>query len=242
VTGQPGTLGRACSLADRGEYASSWRLLDADQQVSATFAAVLKASMLRQLGLHSAAAALDVIAWQAAAAEQESAWAALGLSADWVGRGDWQRAGFWLRKAEAGSGSVGVRHRDWWDMASAHAWVSAEVALLEGRPADAVGVLARVPNPSPARLRQDHHRAKTALFLAASFLTLGDKARARPLVDQCLALAQPAGLQPLCWPAHRLAVDIDPTRATWHKNRGERALDAIAASLPEMAAPLWRRP
>ena len=185
---------------------------------------------------------LDVIAWQAAEAEEDSAWAALGLSADWVGRGDRQRARFWLRKAEAGSGSVGEPQRDWWDMVSAHAWVSAEMALLEGRPADAVEVLASVPNPSPARLRQDHHQAKTALFLAASYLTVGDMARAWPLVDQCLALAQPAGLQPLCWPARRLAADIDPTRATWHKNRGEQALDAIAASLPEMAAPLWRRP
>lgn len=227
----------AIVLGAQGRYAAATAILAAlsrePDPVIAAHALTTLASHRRQLGGHAAARPRDAAALRLASgvvdvpgeedpdgldARGALADALLGLAADSVGAG---RAFVARRYASAAE-----PHATSWRTRVRAGWVAAEIELVDGRPAAAVG-------PAEAALRLAtangacRHVVKSGLVLAAALAETGAVSRARELVSDALGVTEKYELRSLDWPAGLLAARLWPETANHHRFRVDAVLHAV---------------
>lgn len=234
-------------LASAGRYGAALEVLDplvsddgsAESRVLASLASATVASVHRQLGRHAVAQGYDERALAGSMGLGEAGFdALLGLAADAVGLGDPGTASD--RLAEAAALTEG--RPDWWRQRVRLGWVRAEVALLEGRPDDAVAA-AQAAVDLAEHSGAPRHVAKGLLFLGVAQLEAGRPAEAVPALRRAGLLAESLGTLPLQWPARAV---LGTLLADDHPEEGARALasarsavTAIAGDLPEPLRAEW---
>ncbi len=191
------------SRAGRGDLAwRSWS--DVDTPGLMAWRAAEQGRVLRELGLHDAAEALEAPALDAAADPVVAVMLRISLAADAVGRNEVDLAARRLAAARAAATSV----RDAGDSPRLArqrlrlAWVGAEVDWIHGRTPDGAGLPTRAPDgailwPHDHVHGSDFHRAKSLLFAGMVHRDLG-------LLDRAVDLA-PAGL---AWALHLARAEL----------------------------------
>ena len=202
-------------------------------------AAATVASVHRQLGRHSVAQGYDEGALEASDGAGEAGFdALLGLAADAVGLGDGQVAA--QRLAEAGHLADG--RPEWWRQQVRLDWVRAEVALLEDRPEDAVG-LAHAAVELAEHSGAPRHVAKGLLFQGVAQVEAGRPDEAAGTLRRAALLAESLGTVPLLWPVRAmlaaLLAERDPAESERSLLAARRAVEAVAADLPEGLRADW---
>ncbi|MFC4942783.1 hypothetical protein [Pseudonocardia sp. GCM10023141] len=235
---EPVRMGRSGSPRDRwlaavvlggqGRYAAAATLLEgllADGSVpagTAAHAAVTLASHRRQLGGHAVARGTDALGLRLAidalrgprpvpepdqfgtdplAARID---ALVGLAADAVGTA---APGVALRLLDT-AGSIAADHPSW-RTGVRIGWVRAELALLRGRPEEAVepaaAALALATGAGAVR-----HRVKSSIIhtVAAAAADALDPVAALAALDEDTAACVRSGLLPLLWPCHFATADL----------------------------------
>lgn len=203
---------RAVAAGGQGRYAVALAELDALTRdpgpAPRSLALSTRASFLRQLGGHRAAAGWDGRALRAADGDVAVADALIGLAADALGVGRFAASQRLLDgAAEAVDSAADAR------LPVRLQWVRAELAMVRGDGSTAVehaerGVAAAVAFPS---LR---HRAKSDVVLAAALCSRGEMDRCRAIADEALARAGDLGLVPLRWALASLLADIGSSEYT----------------------------
>lgn len=222
---------RGWGLAAMGRYGEALTALEAviaaadaaDWRMRAA-AHVTRASVLRQVGLHARAAHDD---GSAALLDPESPAPLIGLVADGVGLG----AGDLQARLAA---ATAVRPVAGWRQAVRLAWVTGEVALVEGDLRTAAAAfddgLTRA-----TQVRARRHAAKSLLFRAAVHGAEGAADAATAMAGKAAAEAAACGAAPLVWPALLVAADASPpgpgTQALL--SRAGAVLGQSLAGLPE---------
>lgn len=213
----------AVARGGSGHYAAAAALLDGVRRdpgtgvVPRAHATVTRASHLRQLGGHRAAAALDGAALRlvlpgAVTPGDPGAWglgraaavadALTGLAADALGRLDAATAAVLLRRAGPWCGPHGHRTR------IRHGWVTAETALVAGDPAAALAAADEALDGARA-LGSARHVLKSRLVRAVAAGVAGqDRADVVGELDAVAADALVHGLLPLHRPALLARADL----------------------------------
>jgi hypothetical protein len=196
-------------------------------------------SVHRQLGRHSEAREHDEVALTLSGATGEAGFdALLGLAADAVGLGDVTAAHDHLGAARA----LTDGHAQWWRQRVRVGWVAAEVALIEGRPEDAV-VSAAASVDLAEQSGAPRHVAKGLLFQGVAQVEAGRHEEAAALLRRAGLLAESLGTLPLLWPARAMlgalvgAGDEQESQSCLRSAR--RAVELIAADLPEDLRANW---
>ncbi|MGE2715641.1 hypothetical protein ACQI4L_16425 [Mycolicibacterium litorale] len=207
ATGAPQRWWRAVAAGGQGRYAVALAELDTlHRSADATLRSLsmsTRASFLRQLGGHRAAAAWDGRALAAAGAEAAaSADALIGLAADALGVGRFAASARLLDRAvgpvdDADDARLPIRLD----------WVSAELAMMRGDGARAVAHAERAV-AAAAAATSARHRLKSDVVLAAALCCHGDLDKSRKIGDAALDRAGELGLVPLRWALASLLADI----------------------------------
>ena len=209
VAGTPHELWlRAVVAGGQGRYASALADLAALRRAVRSgpllsMAHSTHASFLRQLGWHDHARPWDGRALAQSGADPEAgADALIGLAADALGVGRFEASARALDRAaelvaESKSNRLPVRL----------AWVSAELAMVSGRGADAVGHAERAVELA-AVLGSARHAVKSDVVYAAALCSSGDLDAARRVADSALDVTDRLGMFPLCWALACLLHDI----------------------------------
>lgn len=214
-SGQVGRVWQGVALGRLGRGQEAWTtwagIVDASL---GPWVAAEKGRVLRELGLHAEAEALEAPAFEDCDDVGVRAMLAIGLTADAVGRNEIGLARHRLETANglvasAGSSPTAQRQR------LRLAWVTAEVALLAGELPVADGLPemgsgGTVAWPSEHLVGTDFHRAKGLLF--------GGVVRRDPrLLEAAISLAPPI----LSWAIHLARADLfghdalDQARRDW---------------------------
>ena len=146
------------------------------------------ASTLRQEGKHPAAQQQDELALELSV-ESTQFDAHIGLAADAVGQLDVASARCELAAARA------VATIEWRQQVRV-AWVDAEIALMEDRPADALSI-ALAAAAIAERSDAPRHQAKSLLFAGVAARGAGDDTHAIELLEDAVALSERLGLESL---------------------------------------------
>lgn len=240
----------AVARGGSGHYAAAAALLDGVRRdpgtgvVPRAHATVTRASHLRQLGGHRAAAALDGAALRlvlpgAVTPGDPGAWglgraaavadALTGLAADALGRLDAATAAVLLCRAGPWCGPHGHRTR------IRHGWVTAETALVAGDPAAALAAADEALAGARA-LGSARHVLKSRLVRAVAAGVAGqDRADVVAELDAVAADALVHGLLPL----HRPALLAGPTSPGRGRGRG-RTEHRTPPEVVRMPYPLGR--
>jgi hypothetical protein len=198
------------TLGAAGRYGSALAVLDplADRvatdhparRLFGSLAASTAASVHRQLGRHTVAQSRDERAVELAGDAPEALFdARLGLAADAVGLGDAETARGWL----AGARALAEGRGDWWRQRVRGLWVEAEVALLVGKPANAVAAAEAAVGLAEAS-QAPRHVAKGLLFLGVAQVQGGDPEEAATTLRRSATLAESLGCLPLVWPSRAM--------------------------------------
>jgi|SRR3954447_5369387 hypothetical protein len=153
-----------------------------------------RASFLRQLGWHDRARRWDGRAMVLAGSDQEArADALIGLAADALGVGRFAASATALRRA----GDVLARPAPP-RLPVRLAWVSAELAMVRGDGATAVGHAERGVELAAA-LGSARHAVKSDVVLAAALSSAGEIEASRRVADAALQTTEHLGMIPLRW-------------------------------------------
>ena len=234
-------------LSSAGRYGAALGVLEPmvapadgpDVRLLGALAAATVASIHRQLGRHSVAQGYDEGALEASEGAGEAGFdALLGLAADAVGLGDGAVAADRLSQAvELADG-----RSDWWRQRVRLDWVRAEVALLEGRPSDAVG-LAHAAVELAEHSGAPRHVAKGLLFQGVAQVETGRPDEAAATLRRAALLAESLGTAPLLWPVRAmlaaLLAESQPAESERSLGAARRAVEAIAADLPDDLRADW---
>jgi hypothetical protein len=188
-------LAHVCRLARGGPLAS--------------LAHSTRASFLRQLGWHDRARRWDGRAMALAGTDNEArADALIGLAADALGVGRFAASATALRRAgevlaESAPPRLPVRL----------AWVSAELAMVRGDGATAVGHAERAVEMAAA-FGSSRHAMKSDVILAAALSSAGEIVASRRVADAALQATERQGMIPLRWALACLLADIGSTGHT----------------------------
>ena len=234
-------------LSSAGRYGQALTVLEPlvtppdspEARVLGALAAATLASIHRQLGRHSVAQGYDTAALQASEGAGEAGFdGLLGLAADAVGLGDAGTAG--RRLAEAAALAEG--HAEWWRQRVRLGWVRAEVALLEGRPEDAVDA-AHAAVDVAEHSGAPRHVAKGLLFQGVAQVEAGRPDDSVATLRRAAVLAESLGTVPLQWPVRAMLAALLADQAPEESDRSlaaaRRAVEAIAADLPEDLRADW---
>ena len=235
--------GDAADLGARGRYFDAWRILDRLEHEPAplpSLAASMRASHLRQIGEIEAALRHDERALACASEEQSSADARIGLAADAVAAGRPSDAHAPL--AQAASDAFPN-----WRTSTRWHWVSAELALAEGRPEDAIDHAQRAL--SACEGLSDRHAAKSRVIAEAARGASGRSGLGADLLAAA-AVARVSHLATLQWPIALVAADLTASGAVTRElvaegprlhREGAAAVRTIAEGLPESLRGAWLR-
>jgi hypothetical protein len=198
---------RAVVAGGQGRYASANADLASVRRAHrsgrlASLAHSTHASFLRQLGWHDKARGWDGRAFAVASGDPEAVGDALiGLAADALGVGRFAASAAALERAagllDGGPPRLAVRL----------AWVSAELAMVTGDGAAALGHAERACDLATP-LGSTRHRVKSDVVLAAALCSDGRLDRSRQVADTALAATQNLGFIPLSWALACLLGDI----------------------------------
>jgi tetratricopeptide (TPR) repeat protein len=234
-------------LSSAGRYGAALTVLyplvtgdeSAESRLLAPLAAATVASIHRQLGRHAVAQGYDERALAGSGGAGEAGFdAVLGLAADAVGLADLATASARLDEAAAlAEGRV-----DWWRQRVRLGWVRAEVALLDGRPGDAVDA-AHAAVDLAEHSGAPRHVAKGLLFLGVAQLEAGRPEDAATVLRRAGLLAESLGTLPLLWPVRAvlgalLAADA-PEESAKALSSARQAVSAVADDLPEPLRAEW---
>ncbi len=192
----------------------------------------------RQLGRHAEGRDWDQAALDAADDPEAECEALLGLASDAVGLGEPEAA----REVLARIGHVLAERPLWWRHHIRTDWVRAEVALLDGDPAQARAAAERALDAAEAA-SAPRHVAKSLLFAGVAATSHGQQGTAVDLLARAAVLAEGLGARPLVWPSRGL---LGALLAGSSPAESERSLEAaravirgIAADLPPLLAAEW---
>lgn len=199
---------RAVAAGGQGRYGSALADLAAVRRgapagATLSLAHSTHASFLRQLGRHNQARRWD--GWALALAgpdPQARADALTGLAADALGVGRFPASARLLRRthdevADGAQGRTAIRL----------AWVSAELAMVRGDGATAVGHAERAVELATG-FGSARHTVKSGVILAAALCSAGAVERSRAVADATLPSTERLGLVPLRWAVACLLADI----------------------------------
>lgn len=228
---------RAVAAGGQGRYAHAVAELDIVDRIAAaplrSLAMSTRASFLRQLGGHRAAAGWDGRALALPGADDAARTDALiGLAADALGVGRFPLARRLLDRAaaivaEPADPRLQVRL----------AWVGAELAMAHGDGAGAVEGARRAVTAA-TEFGSARHRVKSQVVLAAALCTAGDLDRCRAVADAALDAAAGHGLLPLHWALASLLAGVGSTAYTPAQVCAFRDADARAV---ERRGGVWSR-
>lgn len=239
----------AVCLAAAGRFGAAIESLDqvvgmreedsADRAAVAALGESTLASVHRQLGRHAEARTHDELALTRSHGRGEAGFdALLGLAADAVGLGERDVARAHL---ESAVGLVDDRV-EWWRQRVRLGWVRAEVALLVGDPEAAIaaaGAAVELAEHSGA----PRHVAKGLLFQGVAQVEAGRPEQAATTLRRGAFLAESLGTLPLLWPARAvlgaLLAGSNPVESAHSLDAARRAVDAIAADLPDTLRADW---
>lgn len=196
------------------------------------------AAIQRQLGRHAEGRDWDQAALDSAADPEAQCEALLGLVSDAVGLGAPDEA----RDSMTGVEGLLAERPLWWRHHIRLDWVRAEVALLEGDPAQARAAAERALDAAEAA-NAPRHVAKSLLFAGVAATSNGQQGAAVDLLARAAVLAEGLGARPLVWPSRGL---LGALLAGSSPTESERSLDAaravirgIADGLPPLLAAEW---
>ncbi|MBO0677875.1 hypothetical protein JRC04_10410 [Mycolicibacterium sp. S2-37] len=229
---------RAVAAGGQGRYAVATADLDALHRCAdpslTSLALSTRASFLRQLGGHRAAARWDgqavAVSGAGAAARAD---ALIGLAADALGVGRFAASRRFLdRAADAVEDASDARLPVRWG------WVQAELAMARGDGPEAVRQ-AELAVAAAARFGSARHRVKSDVVLAAALCTVGDLPGCRAIADAAIGAADDLGLVPLRWALASLLAGVGSE--TLSPARVTVILEASAAEVRERGGVWFRR-
>jgi hypothetical protein len=219
---------RAVAAGGQGRYAAALTDLDAVDRagdaVLRSLSLSTRASFLRQLGWHRAAAGWDGRALAVPGADDRArADALIGLAADALGVGRFALSGRLLDRAGAAA-AAGADLR----LPVRLGWVGAELAMAQGDGAGAVD-RARRAVTAAAAFGSARHRVKSDVVLAAALCTAGELDRCREVADAALDAAAGFGLLPLHWALASLLAGVgsaahSPAQVAAFRDAGAQAV------------------
>jgi tetratricopeptide (TPR) repeat protein len=202
-----------------------------ERRVLAALGEATFASVLRQIGRHAQARTHDELALALSDAQGEAGFdALLGLAADAVGLGEAAVATESLAAAQ----SLALGRSDRWRQRVRLGWVRAEIALLEGRPREAVelaGAAVDLAEQSGA----PRHVAKGLLFQGVAQVESGRLDAAAGTLRRGALLAESLGTLPLVWPSRAMLGALLGGRAD---GRGATSLDVARRAVSLIAEDL----
>jgi tetratricopeptide (TPR) repeat protein len=210
-----------------------------EHRLFAALSSATIASVHRQLGRHAVARDADVAALDLTDGTGEAAFdAQLGLAADAVGLEDLDEA---IERATLAERLIPERADEWWRQRVRLGWVQADIALLEGRAAEAAEVAAAAVDRAE-NARAPRHVAKGLLYLGLAQLS-GDDADAVQTLRRAATLAESLGTIPLIWPARALLgallADDDQGESDRSLAAARSAVLTIAGDLPPGVRSEW---
>ncbi|GAC1445120.1 MAG: hypothetical protein NVS3B26_05710 [Mycobacteriales bacterium] len=222
-------------LVESGRAAGS----PAEHRLFAALSSATIASVHRQLGRHAVARDADAAALDLTDGTGEAAFdAQLGLAADAVGLEDLDEA---IERATRAEQLIPERADEWWRQRVRLGWVHADIALLEGRSAEA-GTVAAAAVDRAESARAPRHVAKGLLYLGLAQLS-GDDPEAVQTLRRAATLAESLGTIPLVWPARALLgallADDDVADSDKSLAAARSAVLAIAGDLPPGVRAEW---
>jgi tetratricopeptide (TPR) repeat protein len=231
-----------------GRYGSALQVLEPvaalapapDSDPIAALAAATIASVHRQLGRHAIARVYDEEGLARTDGSGEAAFdCVLGLAADAVGLGETQNA-----RAELDRATRLVKGRtDLWRQHVRVGWLTAEIGLMTGEAEDAVKAATEAVDLAE-RSGAPRHVAKGLLFLGVAQVEAGRLTEAGTALRRGGLLAESLGTLPLLWPARAvhgaLLAESDPATSERYLDTARRALEAIAADVPDELQAEWR--
>lgn len=188
----------------------------------------IRAGLLREVGLHARAAIDDEAALgllETGGRPSLTAAVLAGHVADAVGLA---LPDLTARLAASGRAAA---QAGTWQAAVRQAWVSGEVAMLEGDPGAAGEQFAAAVELAAARDARKA-TAKGLAFLAASQAARHLHADGRVTVSRAAELAERCGALHLQWPIALIAAETDPGHAQQHLERARTILGALLRDLP----------
>ncbi len=210
-----------------------------ERRLFSSLSAATLASVYRQLGRHPDARAIDQRALELAEDATDARFdALLGLAADAVGLDDVAAAEHALAEAT----ELAAARSDWWRQRVRLDWVRAEIALLRGRPDDAVTRSAAAVTLAETS-GAPRHVAKGLLFGGVAHVQAGDVEEAVALLRRAATLAESLGAVPLVWPARAvlgaLVASSHPAESAAALNSARTIVRQIADDLPAPLSSDW---
>jgi tetratricopeptide (TPR) repeat protein len=218
------------------------RLPDAppEQRLFGALSSATIASVHRQLGRHAVARDADAAALALTDGTGEAAFdAQVGLAADAVGLEDLDEA---VDRATAAAGLIPERSDEWWRQRVRLGWVQADIALLEGRAAEAAEAAQEAVDRAE-NARAPRHVAKGLLYLGIAQVSGDSMEQAALTLRRAATLAESLGTVPLVWPARALlgalVAESDPGESDRSLSAARSAVLAIAGDLPPGVRAEW---
>ena len=197
---------RGVALGACGRYGEALEI--AGQIVPGTpeysMARSLRASLMRQLGVHDLALVSDREAMASAATPGAAIEAMTGLAADAVGLQDGLTAGTMISQAQSLLDRVAAEPSSaptWWRHQVRLHWVQCEVALLASDATLATEHANRALQHAEIAAAP-RHVAKSLLFVAVGQIDAGQHQQAIPNLRRSLMLSTTMGFNAVAWPTH----------------------------------------
>lgn len=237
--GAGGRYGGALTVLSRLVEAGQAPGAPLERRLFGALAGATTASVHRQLGRHAVAREADLAALALRDTGPEAQFdALLGLASDAVGLDEPDEAA--ARLAQAADLLPG-RGDEWWRQRVRLEWTTAEIAVLEGRAAEAV-VVAHSAVERAERARAPRHVAK-GLLIQGIALVSADEDDAAGTLRRAATLAESLGTLPLVWPARALLGALvagrDPQESARSLAAARSAVHAVAADLPPAVRARW---
>lgn len=238
---------RAVALGACGRYGEALDIVD--QIVPGTpeysMARSLRASLMRQLGIHDLALVSDREAMASAATPGAAIEAMTGLAADAVGLQDGLTAGTMIAQAQSLLDRVASDPSSaptWWRHQVRLNWVKCEVALL-GKDARAATEHASRALNHAELAAAPRHVAKSLLFVAVGQIDAGQRDLAIPNLRRSLMLSTTMGFNAVAWPTHGVLAALvkvsDPQASHEHFVAASEITQQLRRGLSGSLAARW---
>lgn len=197
------------------------------------------ATVQRQLGVHAEARRWDEVALESSGGGVEAtceAW--LGLVSDSIGMGEADPARVALGQVEG----LATDETQWWRQRIRADWARAELAMLEGEPAQARAAAERALEAAESA-GAPRHVAKSLLLAGVAATRQGRPDAAIDLLSRAAVLAEGLGALPLVWHSRALLGALQqqssPLDATRSLDAARTVVMEVAGDLPAPLERVW---